>query len=132
MLYVHTYGIEDTPYHKFEEIKRKNPLLCIIDDRCLCMPRMESRNTIADIELYSTGAKKQINLNGGGYSLIFDGLYNEYDIEKDSFLYGGNWSVNQQAIHDKCDVTRELKARLNTIYRQGLPEEIQLPQAHQN
>lgn len=34
LMYVHTYGVEDTPYVFFSELKKRNPQLCLIDDRC--------------------------------------------------------------------------------------------------
>ena len=69
VLYVHTYGIESTPDLFFRQLKEINPNVLIIDDRCLCKPSLVRQSTYSDMELYSTGAKKQVNLNGGGIRL---------------------------------------------------------------
>lgn len=66
VLYVHTYGVEDTPHDFFRQIKNINPDIFIVDDRCLCLPQLQMNDTIADLILFSTGAKKQVNLNRGG------------------------------------------------------------------
>lgn len=68
IVYVRTYGaLEDTSefYSKCRKIK---PNLCIIDDRCLCLPSVAPDTYDADMVLYSTGHCKQIDLGGGGYA----------------------------------------------------------------
>ena len=66
VLAVHTYGIEDDFNEQFAALRAINPTIAIIDDRCLCMPELEEPNSIADLVLYSTGEKKQVELGAGG------------------------------------------------------------------
>lgn len=69
LLYAHTYGESSTPADFFESIKQLAPELLIIDDRCLCIPDLEAnpRNR-ADVQLYSTGYAKIVELDFGGYA----------------------------------------------------------------
>jgi len=71
LLYAHTYGEASTPNEFFGTLKRHSPDLMIIDDRCLCVPNLECDpvNT-ADIQLYSTGYAKIVDLNFGGYAFM--------------------------------------------------------------
>src|SRR5262245_18473479 len=49
LLYAHTYGESSTPVEFFTNAKSLNPALLIIDDRCLCIPDLESHvNSPAD------------------------------------------------------------------------------------
>ena len=73
LLYAHTYGEISTPNKFFETIKRLSPGLMIIDDRCLCIPDLElDPADEADIQLYSTGYAKIVDLNFGGYAFLPD------------------------------------------------------------
>ncbi len=75
LLYAHTYGEASTPNDFFEPLKRKYPELVILDDRCLCVPnlRADPANK-ADVQLYSTGYAKIVELNFGGYAFARDGI----------------------------------------------------------
>lgn len=75
LLYAHTYGELSTPNDFFETIRGFSPDLTIIDDRCLCVPDLEfdSANQ-ADIQLYSTGYAKIVDLGSGGYAFMKDGV----------------------------------------------------------
>ncbi len=42
LLYAHTYGDASTPNDFFASIKNIAPEMLIIDDRCLCVPDLES------------------------------------------------------------------------------------------
>lgn len=130
VLYVHTYGVEETPLAIFAEIKRRNPQICIIDDRCLCMPRFSNNNAIVDVELYSLGAKKQVSC-GGGYSLINKGICLKQEVSADSFLFGDEWVFDEQKIKLKYIEIMTHKMNINAIYRQLLPNDIQMHDAFQ-
>ncbi len=73
LLYAHTYGEASTPTEFFSTIKNIAPEFFIIDDRCLCIPDLAAdvHNT-ADIQLYSTGYAKVVELNFGGYAFLND------------------------------------------------------------
>ena len=75
LLYAHTYGESSTPHGFFEAIKRISPELLIIDDRCLCIPALEPDPlNQADVQLYSTGYAKIVDLSSGGYAFLRDEL----------------------------------------------------------
>lgn len=71
LLYAHTYGEASTPNDFFSSIKSIAPELLIVDDRCLCVPHLKAdQNNLADVQLYSTGYAKIVELNFGGYAFI--------------------------------------------------------------
>lgn len=73
LLYAHTYGESSTPNSFFELLKQITPDLLIIDDRCLCIPDLEhDPDNKADVQLYSTGYAKVVELNTGGYAFVSD------------------------------------------------------------
>lgn len=73
LLYAHSYGESSTPNGFFESIKRISPELLIIDDRCLCIPHLEPDSlNQADVQLYSTGYAKIVDLSSGGYAFLRD------------------------------------------------------------
>ena len=130
LLYVHTYGIEDTPDEFFRQLKEYNPEIVIIDDRCLCQPSLSTHSHYSDMELYSTGAKKFINLNGGGYSIdnqrnMDKGINDLIPSPQDGWQYDLN-----KLKAEKAKVTVQ-KNKLNKIYSTNLPASIQLSDAYQ-
>lgn len=131
VLYVHSYGVEDTPHDFFRKIKNINSDIYIVDDRCLCLPQLQMNDTIADLILFSTGAKKQVNLNGGGYSLGNQTI-SRCDVRGDSFLSGDDWIYDFDSLEiqkAKAVIHRE---RLNKIYRENLPKCLQLEEKYQH
>lgn len=75
LLYAHTYGESSTPNEFFESIKNFSPDLLIVDDRCLCVPRLDAdAANKADIQLHSTGYAKIVDLNFGGYAFMSDAV----------------------------------------------------------
>jgi hypothetical protein len=76
LLYAHTYGEVSTPNEFFGSVKSLFPDLMVIDDRCLCIPDLElDPVNKADIQLYSTGYAKIVDLNFGGYAFLSDAIY---------------------------------------------------------
>jgi hypothetical protein len=75
LLYAHTYGEVPTPNEFFESVKVISPDTLLIDDRCLCVPDLEfDPDNQADIQLYSTGYAKIVDLNFGGYAIMRDDI----------------------------------------------------------
>ncbi len=75
LFYAHTYGDASTPNDFFASIKTHAPEMLIIDDRCLCVPNLEpDLSNQADLQLYSTGYAKVVELNFGGYAFAHDDL----------------------------------------------------------
>ena len=129
LLYVHTYGVEDTPFDVFAEIKHRNPHICIIDDRCLCTPENQLHaNQVADVELYSTGSKKQVNMHGGGYAIISDGWkYKEHPMPEDD-KHPSAWEYNWEQLKATKAAANKHKAEIFAIYEQLLPASIRMPE----
>ena len=75
LLYAHTYGEPSVPYKFFESIKDRFPELMLIDDCCLCVPQLDAdKLNPVDVQLYSTGYGKIVDLNFGGYAFIRDDI----------------------------------------------------------
>jgi hypothetical protein len=71
LLYAHTYGESSVPYEFFSSLKASFPTLMIIDDRCLCIPQLKPDYlSPADVQLYSTGYGKIVDLHFGGYAFM--------------------------------------------------------------
>ena len=129
LLYVHTYGVEDTPFDVFAEIKRRNPQICIIDDRCLCTPENQMHaNQVADMELYSTGSKKQVNMHGGGYAIISDGWKYEEHPMPDDDKHPSTWEYDWEELNATKDAANKHKAEIFAIYEQLLPASVRMPE----
>lgn len=71
LLYAHTYGEASTPNDFFHQIKSQDESILIVDDRCLCIPdeRLDREN-LADVQLYSTGYAKIVDLGWGGFAFL--------------------------------------------------------------
>ena len=73
VLYAHTYGEASTPEDFFQHIKDVDDSIMIVDDRCLCVPDLRSKpDKVADVQLYSTGYAKFVELGRGGYAFLKD------------------------------------------------------------
>ena len=71
VVYAHTYGEESTPYDFFYKLKRLDASLLLVDDRCLCIPKLEpDTDNWADVQLYSTGYSKIVDFGIGGYAYL--------------------------------------------------------------
>ena len=160
LLFVHSYGKKFDNVDFYSELKRRNPELCIIDDRCLCKPKLDGllpKNV--DLVLYSTGYAKYIEMSYGGYGVVKDGFINrsgessfEYyeDKETEQQVYikeclKGNQRYDLPAnypwldcsplkmepeqyfgiIKAKLDTVANEKEKINRIYRENLPQEVQ-------
>lgn len=133
VLAVHTYGLEDDFNEQFAEIRAINPLIAIIDDRCLCMPELVEPNSTADVELYSTGEKKQTELGAGGIGYVADKWnYEEINVPENDVLTNETWTLDKKALLAKMDAVIKHKEKLNAIYRKSLPTNIQFPAQYQH
>ena len=70
--YVHTFGVEDNPANFFSTIKSINNNLLVIDDKCLNIPkfRTDSLPYNIDLELFSTGYSKYVDIGWGGFGYL--------------------------------------------------------------
>lgn len=133
LLFVHTYGVEDDFYDFFAQVKEINPNIIIVDDKCLCMPDLHVDESPADLVLYSTGAKKMVELGGGAIGYIAEHLeYDEVQVEPNEYLNNEQWLLDTKQLYIKMDAMISHKEKLNAIYRENLPESIQLPAQYQH
>lgn len=78
LLFVHSYGKLFDNEVFYQKLKALNPNFCIIDDRCLCRPELDgSLPANVDMELYSTGYAKYIELSYGGYGITKEPFINQ-------------------------------------------------------
>ncbi len=125
LLYAHTYGEASTPNDFFALSKRFSPDLMLLDDRCLCAPDLEADPANkADVQLYSTGYAKIVELNFGGYAFIRDDIH--YQAAHLSFN-----PHHHEEIEKDLKKSLEQRKRLNQVYASILPAEIQLPDGFQ-
>jgi hypothetical protein len=76
LLYAHTYGEASTPNSFFQYVESNDPEFMILDDRCLCIPDLQANPANqADLQLYSTGYAKIVELNFGGYAFAREDLH---------------------------------------------------------
>lgn len=133
LLFVHTYGIEHDFYSFFQQVREQNPDIIIVDDKCLCLPDLDVKDTPADLVLYSTGERKMVNLGGGAIGYLADQWeYDEVRVEESELLSNELWLLDPKQLYMKMDAIIAHKEKLNTIYRAMLPEAIQLPDAYQH
>lgn len=75
LLYVRNYGyISNEASNAFEYIKKVNENFIIIDDRCLCMPYWGEKDKYSDLELYSTGYAKPVDIGMGAFGKLANGM----------------------------------------------------------
>ena len=133
LVFVHTYGIElDCPAW-FSTIKRINPKLAIVDDRCLCLPQLSLDGCSADLVLFSTCSKKQVDLGVGGIGFLSEKWeYNEIVVESNAILTNRVWTPVLESIEERIQDSVMHKEHINSIYYDCLPSDIQLPKVFQN
>lgn len=74
IFYVRQFGYLSDTSKFFNEIKTISEDFIIFDDKCLCAPQFFPKYCGADVELYSTGYSKFIDLGWGGYAFVCDKL----------------------------------------------------------
>ena len=133
LIFVHTYGIEYEFTAFFQQLREVNPDLIIVDDKCLCLPDLDVKDSAADLVLCSTGEKKMVNLGGGAIGYLADQWeYDEVAVEGCDCLSNELWLLDPKQLYLKMDTIIAHKEKLNAVYRANLPESIQLPDAFQH
>jgi len=74
VLYVRTYGAVFNMESRFQAFKKACPGLLVIDDRCLAMPQFLHSGGCAELELYSTGYSKFVDMGWGGWGHLSEGV----------------------------------------------------------
>lgn len=132
LFFVHTYGAEFDMIDFFKKVKRCNPNIVIVDDKCLCLPNLECNEQNADLVLYSLGPKKQVDLGGGGYGFVANQWeYKDCD-DNSGLLLNTKWTLNKNEVLEQMQKVVEHKKCLNAIYRTNLPISWQMPDAFQH
>jgi len=76
LLFVRSYGHSGNFSSFFRAVKAIDANLKVIDDRCLARPRFASLEEDADLELYSSGYSKFVELGWGGWGILrYDAPY---------------------------------------------------------
>jgi hypothetical protein len=133
LIFVHTYGVEREFTEFFVQLREQNPDIIIVDDKCLCLPDLDVKDSEADLVLYSTSEKKMVNLGGGAIGYLADKWeYDEVTVEDCEYLSNELWLLDPKQLYLKMDTIIAHKEKLNTVYRAMLPETIQLPDAFQH
>lgn len=158
IIFVRTYGYLYNNSLFYESCRAIVPNLQIVDDRCLCLPSFEPTTYGADLVLYSTGHCKQIDLGGGGYAFSkkeFNLIPNEsYDGTNEELIYKqaykedsiltdvpSGWleitSYNEILLYKDIICTHipqriVQRNKLNSLYTDNLPKEIQFNTIFQN
>ena len=162
ILWLSGYGRCKNNNHIFKFIKEVNPDNVIIDDRCLSIPKIISKNKFVDLILYSTGYSKFVDLGYGGYayskipirtinanydiSNLNDLLKNfNYSILKnkkiDNKIIKTNWinlenNINEynyfKQIRDILPKIKKHKKKINNIYFKNLPNDILIKEEYNN
>ena len=133
LLFVHTYGTERNFDSLFSELKTLNPSLIIVDDKCLCMPQLSLETSLADLVLYSTGEKKQIDLGKGGIGYVSENYnYEDIEIKESSCLTNEKWNLDKSLFEVKKQEAIYHKEKLNAIYFDKLSMTSKLPIEFQN
>ena len=131
-LFVHTYGVDDDCPSWFFNVKKTNPNIAIIDDRCLCFPSFTFNEEYVDLVLFSFGEKKQVNLGGGGLGFISSKWkYERIHIDVPSLFVTQEWGFEKELFIEKSQRTLIHKKQLNHIYEQNLPKGIQMQRKYQ-
>ena len=98
IIYVRAFGVENDADDFFARIRELNENILIVDDWCLGIPSLENiMNDRVDLELFSTGYSKYVDLGYGGYAKIKEELlyeesqleYSENDEDKFSDYFRG-------------------------------------------
>lgn len=132
LIFVHSYGVETDFGKFFWQVREINRKIAIVDDRCLCMPSFAEPAPDADLVIFSTSAKKQVNLGIGGFGWVADNQrYREMDVDG-TVLTNQPYALSKNLILDNSLLIAKHKEHLNSIYRENLPQEIQLPDMYHN
>jgi len=122
---IRSFGFSGNMEPLFSQVKNIFPGVVIIDDRCLCKPTLPIENKIvdgcADVELYSTGYSKYVDLGWGGYLVTSDAVEINYNPKYDENIYKKIADSNDSQL--KCNTLGWIDDRaLNHVYYPAVVE----------
>ena len=131
ILFVKTFGIEIDSEVFYKKIKQINRDIFIVDDQCLSMQNFDFDidNSFASLALFSTGYSKYVDIGYGGFGFLKDSYF------KGFFQDNGNsksFLSYQADVKEKIPLMQKHKAKLNTIYQEGVPSNLHLGKAFDN
>lgn len=137
MLAVHTYGLERSFDYFYKQVRSLNPDAIIIDDRCLSWPDFEEQGkqdqAEADLTLFSLGEKKQVQLGEGGVGIVKDKWLCEHvGVKGNAYFTNEQFTVNMEKFLCQKQIAKQHVAKMQSIYHNNLPSDIQLPMEYNN
>lgn len=129
VLFARVYGSDGDRTPVFERLKRAQPDLFLVDDKCLCRPDVEgaSLSPLADLTLFSTGYAKYVDLGEGGFAHAASSIAYDRHLPPPATT----WEEHRDHTLAAREAADRHKRALNDIYEQALPREIQMPAALQ-
>jgi hypothetical protein len=130
---VRPYGSQRDPSRFFAALRKLQPDLLIIDDKCLCAPDPDgiSLSALADATLFSTGRAKYVDLGGGGFAHLRTGVPYRRGHAGPTWLDlrspGLSWRDYRSRVLAALQTAAAHKRELNSIYSRGIPRRLQLP-----
>ena len=144
ILYNYTYGLEIDKTDFFKLIKANYDNIWIIEDKCSNVPVFES-SSFVDLTLYSTGYAKQVDLDCGGFGILHsiidekETTTTKFEIEIDkknynfsTYSFSGSAKNYFNSIENRIPDILKHKKKLNCIYMENLPNEIQMENCFNN
>ena len=156
LVFVHTYGTSYNPQSFFRQLRAYMPTFHIVDDRCLCAPNFFIPKTVADLTLFSTGYAKFVDLGGGGFGFLQEGMgvsmeplkYDGFDIEEvykeaftkkeklanvpsgwlDAYVVDHCYNEYRRCVEQETGKMKEHKQEINALYRERLGLVVSLPE----
>lgn len=135
LLYVHSYGYLDPNFNdRLKHWKKEFPDSIVIDDRCLIEPSLVKHNQLSDMELYSTGYSKLLEIGHTGWGVYnnkpdelgWNPNYNDLqhdDLiksfhhsletkERVAFDFASEWLDQRKSEMHCCDILKEIEGGL--------------------
>ena len=125
LLFVNTYGVKTDSESFYKKIKEIKPEIFIIDDKCLCVQNFDFdiNESYSSLTLFSSGYSKYVDIGYGGFGYLKEENFG--DIFEDNST-GIDFLDYKAMLTEKIPIMREHKAKINTIYREGIPTALHL------
>ena len=143
VLYNYTYGIELDKSPFFRQLKIQFPNIWVIQDKCSNVPVLDVSYPNTDLTLFSTGYAKHPDIGFGGFGVFnsdfeeTDKIAKTFDIQTETKQYSVSIRSKKivpkkyfKSVKDQTAAVGIHKGRLNKIYSDNLPDEIQMKDAY--
>ena len=131
VLFVKTFGVESDSEIFFNKIKNYNSNIIIIDDQC---PSIQNLNfnineSSASLALFSSGYSKYVDIGYGGFGFLKDSEFKNIFQDDSKCQVFLEYQID---IKNKIPLIKEHKEKLNSIYKNGIPNNFHLGDAFNN